>query len=131
MTDKKALKILFDTYWGCGGWKRETLVSDEDFDYAREAGLMFPAAELGHDEVVRRVGAAWQALSRERVGGAFLASLSSRQLAYRSALGSYAIARNFPRHVFEGQGRYCSICGIIDNLARPYDLSEFNFERYK
>ncbi len=131
MTDKKAHKILFDTYWDGGGWRREPTVSGEDFAYACEAGLMFPAAELSHAEVVGRVGAAWRALSREWVSNAFLVSLGSRQLEYRSALGSYAIGRNFVEHDFEGQGRYCSICGMIENPARPYDLSEFNFERYK
>jgi len=51
ITDSKALKILFDTYWSNTGWKQEIKVSPENFDYARNAGIIFQSINLSHDEV--------------------------------------------------------------------------------
>jgi len=40
MPDPKALRILFSQYWSGSGWTRGP-ISDEDFEYARRAGVMF------------------------------------------------------------------------------------------
>ena len=39
--DKKALRILTDTYWSPKGWKRDKTIDSADFEYARQAGYMF------------------------------------------------------------------------------------------
>jgi hypothetical protein len=131
MTDKKALTILFDTYWSSTGWKREISVSPENFAYAKNAGIMFQPVSLSHDDVVSWLNSSLKSTKLERITSAFLVSLRTRQLEFRSALGSFAIARNFPGHLYQGEGYYCSICGAFRNPRDLYDLSIFNFERYK
>lgn len=131
MTDKKALQILFDTYWSSAGWKREISVSPENFAYAKNAGFMFQPVSLSHDDVVSWLNSSLKDTKLERITSAFLVSLRTRQLEFRSALGSFAIARNFPEHRYQGESYCCSICGAFRIPSEPYDLSLFNFERYK
>jgi hypothetical protein len=131
MTDKKALKILFDTYWSESGWKEETVISPENFSYAQNAGVMFQSVSLSHDDLMSWLHSSLISVSLENITNAFLASLRTRQLEYRSALGSFAFAKNFPNHVYQSRSYCCSICGTIQNPTQSYDLSVFNFERYK
>ena len=131
MTDRKALKILFDTYWTSTGWKRENTVSPENFAYAQNAGFMFQPVNLSHDDIVSWLNSSLKAISLENITNAFLVSLRTRQLEFRSALGSFAIAKNFPDHVYQGESYCCSVCGGLQNPTQAYDLSAFNFERYK
>lgn len=91
---------------------------------------MFEPISLAHDDVVAWVKSSYAKVSARAVVDAFLASLSTRRLDLRSALGSYAIARTFPPHSFVGD-RYCSICGIFSPWVQAEDLSVLNFERYK
>lgn len=131
MIDKKALKILFDTYWSSTGWKREKIISPENFAFAQNAGVMFQSTNLSHDDIVDWLNSSLKAVTLENITNAFLVSLRTRQLEFRSALGSFAIAKNFPDHVYQ-DGRYCcSVCGTLKAPTQPYDLSVFNFERYK
>jgi hypothetical protein len=129
--DTKALGILFETYWSNVGWKREIKVSPENFDYALNAGYMFQPIMLSHDDVVNWLKSSFKAVSLEDIITAFLVSLRTRQLELRSALGSFAIAKNFPDHVYQGESYCCTICGAFKNPHQPYDLSRLNFERYK
>jgi hypothetical protein len=52
MVDKKALKILFDTYWSSKGWKKDPSISPDDFAYARLKGYIFPSKIMSHDDIV-------------------------------------------------------------------------------
>jgi len=131
MTNRKALKILLDLYWSTRGWKYKHIISAEDFFYARTAGLMFDPALLTHQSVIARVRAAAKALDPVQVGSAFLASLSSRRLELRSALGSYAVARHFPEHEYHELAYNCFICGWHRSLFPLVDQNVLNFERYK
>ena len=131
MADKKAIKILFDTYWSSTGWKREYTISPEDFAYAQNAGVMFQPVTISHDDIVSWLDSSLKAVNLDNIINAFLVSLSTRQLELRSALGSFAIARNFPDHVYQGDSYCCSVCGTLKNSTLTYDLSVFNFERYK
>lgn len=131
MTDKKALRVLFDAYWSSTGWKRENTVSSEDYAYAKNAGIMFQPVNLSHDDVVSWLNSSLKATKLESITNAFLVSLRTRQLEFRSALGSFAIARHFPDHLYQGESYCCSICGAFRNPRELYDLSRFNFERYK
>ncbi len=103
--DKKAVKILFATYWSSAGWKKERTISAEDFAYAKANGVMFDARRIRHDEVVQAARAMAEEIGHEAVAQVFLASLSSRELAFRSALGSFAATRWLPRHSY-GEGRF-------------------------
>lgn len=132
MTGKKALRILFKSHWSTAGWKLapDRTVSPEAYAYAVNAGVMFEPVYLSHDELVDWVHQSRDRLSLEEVVDAFLASLSTRRLELRSALGSYAIALNFPKHAYAG--RYCyHVCGEYARHGRLLDLSELSFERHK
>ena len=91
--DRRALTVLFDTYWERGRWRDEELRSTppEDFEYAKRAGMMFAPIQLSHSDIVRRAVAAVRATERRAIADAFVMSLSSRRLELRSALGSYAV----------------------------------------
>lgn len=129
--DKRALKILFDTYWSASGWNRgERRPSAEDFEYAKAQRAMFDPVTPTHDEVVSRLLAVAERLSLRRVADGFLASLSTRRLEWRSALGSYSVARWLPEHEATPGERQCRICGLYAG-EHEHDLSILNFERFK
>lgn len=131
--DKKALQILFHTYWSPAGWREPRLATDpEDFRYAKQAGVMFDPIGLAHDRVVDWLLRGRAKVQAGEVTDAFLASLTTRRLDLRSALGSYAVARHFPPHKHEGGRGACRICGGYDlPEGEAEDLNVFNFERFK
>jgi hypothetical protein len=125
------LKILFGTYWSPGGWRDPPATAAADFRYAKRAGVMFDAVRLSHADVVRRARAAVAAVSRRQVADAFVASLASRRLELRSALGSFAVLQHFPRHPAPKAGGECPDCGVYSRSVYPEDLNVLNFERFK
>jgi len=130
--NKRALKILFDTHWTARGWKREDVyrVSPEDFAYAKAHGVMFEPIKIEHADILARISTAVSKLDCRRVADAFLASLSTRRLDFRSVLGSYAVFRHLPDHNPSGAGRRCGFCGL-DWSGDLEDLNVLNFERLK
>jgi hypothetical protein len=69
---------------------------------AVEAGVMFASPRAAdHDGWVRAARQAVRQVTAAEAGEAFLASLTSRRLDLRSALGSFAVARFPPEHDFE------------------------------
>ena len=140
--DKKALRILFDTHWSPGGWKSgfNFVVSDDDFQYAKQAGLMFDAVSLTHRRLVSEILQFRNTVHRGAVSKAFLASLSTRRLDLRSALASYAVALNFPKHAMDKSGSFgmylggsiCAMCGayVLGGKVNV-ELNALNFERFK
>ena len=131
--DKRALKILFDHYWSPRGWIREEnrTCSGEDFAYAKAKGLMFDSIEIGHEAVLNRLLSAVGSTRQRTVADAFVASLSTRRLDLRSALGSYAVFRHLQdHHAIADDGHSCNICGHSDR-SDVEDLNVMNFERFK
>jgi hypothetical protein len=130
--DKRALKILFDTFWSKNGWKPEHLrrASPEAFEYAKSKGLMFEPITVNHKCIVDELSTSIAKLSRRCVADAFLASLSTHRLDWRSALGSFAVFQHMLRHeALPLKGR-CRVCGLY--LSHPtQDLNVLNFERWK
>jgi hypothetical protein len=142
--DKKALQILFKTYWSPrGGWTAGVAPDAADYDYAKQKNYMFDPVKLTHDQIVQRLLRIRVRVSLQEVSEAFVASLSTRRLELRSALGSFAYAANFPDHqIASSPSRiaptgniYCKICGAYDEGSHgsldPEDLSLLNFERFK
>jgi hypothetical protein len=131
--DRKALKILSDTYWSSKGWKPESeqVTPDEDFLHARRAGVMFDPVRLSHDEIIRRALRAVDEIDPADVADAFLSSLSTRRLELRSALGSYAVLRHLPAHEHHDRRKECPVCGECDRPREDVDLNVLNFERFK
>ena len=133
---KRALKILFDTYWCPNGWRSAGTLDwtpttpAADFDYAIEAGAMFPPCVLRHDDVMRRLGTLRAEIRPRDVGDAFVASLSSKLPSLRSALGSFAVMQHLPFHSYKLPVGWCGICGAADDKTAQ-DLSLLSFERHK
>lgn len=134
---KNGLNILVDSYWANGGWKDGT-ISKEDFQQAKKEGFMFDYPEFKtHDEVLKKLELVLSRINPDDVANAFLYSLSTRKLEYRSALGSYYYAKAIPKHKLEENVNHCYLCGWYAWKKSPseYDLKTginvFNFERYK
>lgn len=140
--DKKAKKILLNTFWSSSGWKgKPDAFAGEDFNYAQSKGLMFDPITIKHDELVERLHELHQAITKERVAAAFLHSLSTKKVYLRSALSSWALTSGLPPHTY-GQRSVvlpnysscgdCNFHGIMSD--RDYvnkDLNVLNFERVK
>jgi len=132
MMDRKALNILFNTFWSSAGWKSEKTVAPSDFEYAKSKNVMFDPIFIGHDQTVQWITDVFNQSSKRHIVKCFLSSLSTRQVWLRSGLSSYAFARNFPRHGFSSSGNiFCNICGSYSNEKRNIDLNIMNFERIK
>lgn len=149
--DKRAKDILFQTYWSSRGWKQEYTVDPDDFIYAKEKGLMFDPITIGHDDCVKKILEIADTIKPEQIAKAFLSSLSTRRLDWRSGIGSYHIAKLLPPHHYEPMeaGHFyqdnevaavqhtCRICngvkyGVIgEESYTDYDLNVLNFERIK
>ncbi|NLS96822.1 MAG: hypothetical protein GXX96_32200 [Planctomycetaceae bacterium] len=131
--DRRALKVLFDTYWTSAGWRDERSRSTppDDFEYAKQAGVMFDPIRVSHDDIVKRAIAAVRAVKRQAVADAFIVSLSSRRLDLRSALGSFAVFQHFARHPAPAGGEPCPECGEYNGKPKEEDLNVLNFERLK
>ncbi|MBS5111557.1 MAG: hypothetical protein KHZ15_02585 [Coprobacillus cateniformis] len=149
--DKKAKDILLKTYWSSSGWKNQPYTDPLDFEYAKAKGLMFDPITITHDECIKRIVEIVDTITLEQVVKAFLCSLSTRRLDYRSAIASYTIAKLFSLHPYtpvisghfyqDGEivkkSHTCQICrdlkyGIIGNeYYQDVDLNILNFERIK
>ena len=132
----KGLKILLNTYWSSQGWK-DGSISDEDFDIAKNEGYMFNYPDYApHDEVLKHAKEIAEKIDKKDVANAFLFSLSTRKLEYRSALGSYCYIKSIPEHNHNGNS-HCDICNWYGFCEDPDEyeinrgLNVLNFERYK
>lgn len=152
--DKKARTILFNTYWRSGGWvdRNARHTEPDDYAYAKAQGLMFDPVNMSHDDCVAALLAARDALPAGLAARAFVSSLSTRRLDWRSGLSSYALAQALAPHSYapvesgrsygpDGQVTHisttCLICrdardGIIGRESyQAIDLNVLNFERLK
>ena len=132
----KGLKLLLTTYWNSSGWRYKTPAA-EDYEQAKAEGYMFgPAPIRSHDETLRDLRNVLKKLSAEDIANAFLYSLSTRRLEYRSALGSYYYAIAIPDHSHD-TSHTCYFCNwrpIMewDSLEKGLPgYNTYNFERYK
>lgn len=132
IVDKRALKILFDTFWSSAGWKPEGSrgISLEEFAYAKSKGMMFDPVLVEHDAAQSQLLSLVAKIDRRRVANAFLSSLSTRRLDWRSALGSYAVFQHMPPHAEVRVDDRCAVCGMYSG-PHEEDLSVLNFERHK
>lgn len=130
MIDKKALKILFKRYWSSEGWTT-TYLNKEELNYAKAAGVMFEQQKISHQDMIEKIQTLIPTLSLEDVASQFIASLSSRRLDLRSALGSFIVGRDLLNHDFLGEETNCAYCGGSNKIERLEDLNVLNFERFK
>ncbi|MEI7024857.1 hypothetical protein [Paenibacillus sp. y28] len=147
--DRKARKILLDTFWSSAGWKSGVQFSGEAFEYAKSQGVMFDPLTISHDDAVRQLVELHRTIPRRRVARAFLHSLSTRKVYLRSALSSWVLTQHLAAHAFESnvgrpgngpglpQAMYgdcyvCDRCRVASRQAyNGEDLNVLQFERVK
>lgn len=130
----KATKILTSYFWDSNGWRSdaEMTLAEEDESFAKLHGVMFDSPTWTHDEVIEFALGHLQYIDTKSVSDAFVASLETRELFYRSALGSFSILRHLKQHKHSGEGIHCMHCGEYANPDRkPINLNVQNFERIK
>jgi hypothetical protein len=129
-----ALRPLLETFWSSQGWREPPAWPPGDvIARAVEAGVMFPKPRVAdHDGWVQAAREAAAGVTAADVAAAFVASLTSRRLDLRSALGSFAVARVLPDHSFAPRTGWpgCGVCGQPVH-RREEDLNVLNFERFK
>ncbi len=152
MIDIKARKILFNTYWD-KGWlsSKDKSLSKEDFEYAKSKGLMFDPLSIDHDTCVKEIIKVSKKIEDKKVFDAFLSSLSTRRLDWRSSIASYFFGVQIKSHKYtpvisgtsyeDGEPVHHSFCcEICRNMSwgiyssekySNQDLSVLNFERLK
>ncbi len=152
--DKRAKEILFKTYWSASGWTdpQQQHTDPDDFAYAKAKGLMFEPVSFSHDECLAEILRLYERMPLSLPVRAFVSSLSSRRLDWRSGLASYHQAQWLAPHPYtpvesgrsfgpSGEVTHvshtCGVCrdaraGIIgsEHYDRE-DLNVLNFERLK
>lgn len=144
MMEAKAKKILTSTFWSASGWKQGGLAncSAEDFEYAKNKGLMFDPLTITHDECISRLRQIHEhEINQEKVVKAFLHSLTTRKIYLRSALSSWALTHELCVHAYhakqaeEPMYSSCAYCNnnrlMSDEQYIHYDLNVLQFERVK
>ncbi len=142
IVDKKAKKVLLNTFWSPNGWKdRPDAFAGEDFNYAKSKGLMFDPIIIKHDEMVEWLHELHLAITKEQVASAFLHSLSTKNVYLRSALSSWALTSRLSLHSYGERSvilpnySSCGDCNFHGLMSdREYvneDLNVLNFERIK
>ena len=129
-----AVKLLLSGYWDKSGWK-EPSFSDDEMRLLNEAGLLRPTETFHHDQALAWAFKAKENITPTAVADAFLYSLSSRDLRYRSALGSFAHVSHMPEHEHQRADGFhsdiCSVCGFAEWQGKDVDFGVLNFERHK
>jgi hypothetical protein len=111
-------------------------ISREDFIYAKENGIMFDQEKIPHNDICQRIKSAMTKIEKKEVVDAFLYSLSTRDLKYRSFLASYCIGKSLAEHEFETSPkpneRICAVCGLeYHEFENPIDFNIINYFKYK
>lgn len=143
--DKKAIQILLKTIKtsqneSLGDWfywdSYMKYITKEDFEYAKKNSVMYDQEDISHDEIGRRIKTAVAKIKKEEVVDAFLYSLSTRQLEYRSFLSSYCIGKSLVEHSFipspEPNEGICTICELHTyEFEDPIEFNTINYFKYK
>jgi len=138
------LKILFALYNNIGRGAKS--VSEDEISFAKEKGYLFDYPEYeSHSDTINRMRCILAQIDPKDIANAFLFSLSTRRLEYRSALGSYYYAAAIRDHEFMNSynetlaaaANHCYLCGWTAWKTEPskldlrfgYDF--YSYERYK
>lgn len=125
--DKKALTLLKKYYLP---YKPEGKPSDTDRANAIKSGVLVPDSDMTHDEIVAEIKALSGRISLEDAAKAFLYSLSSGDMRYRSAVSSILWAKALPVHKFISNGVQktswsspaCAVCGCRHGLSKKENI---------
>ena len=130
--DKKAIALLKKYYLS---YQITEKPADKDFEAAVKSGVFVPKSSITHDEMIREIKDLSERISVEKAAKAFLYSLSSGDLRYRSAIAGLIWARSLPEHSSKNTERIngkCLICGCTHGLgdAETIDWNEYGVFRY-
>ena len=140
----EGLKSLFALYKGTQ-WS-EINVSEEELSVAKRQGYLFDYPKFeSHSESLNRRHDLLSKFDPKDIANAFLFSLSTRKLEYRSALGSYYYLNAVPEHDFmkshneklAAAGGHCYLCGwtawetIPSRQSIKSSYNFYNWLRYK
>lgn len=124
----KGKKILFKTFWNSSGY-HYTEPTPEEFAIAVAEGYMFEETHnLSHKETLSQLRQVVAQIDPKDVANAFLYSLSTRDLPYRSALGSYYYAKAIPDHEEFHPGQ-CGYCGWYEEY-HDFRVQETKYGRF-
>lgn len=138
------LKTLFALYKSTN-WD-EVNISEDEIAVAKEQGYLFDYPEYEtHSDMLQRLRSILAQIDSKDIANAFLFSLSTRRLEYRSALGSYYYAMAIPDHEFmkshneilAAASIHCYFCGwsawkdVPNKFDEKYGYNFKNYERYK
>ncbi|MBQ3920476.1 MAG: immunity 26/phosphotriesterase HocA family protein [Oscillospiraceae bacterium] len=115
-------------------------LSASDMANAVKKGLLLPPAAMTHDEIIAEIKTLSARISVEAAAKAFLYSLSSGDMRYRSAISSLLWAKALPEHELRSDGvertewrtPSCMICGCVHGFtgAEEIDPNEYDVFRY-
>lgn len=142
----KGKRILLKTFWNGAGYTYND-PTPEEFAIAVEEGYMFAETQnLSHEETLSQLRKVVAQIDPADVANAFLYSLSTRALEYRSAMGTYYYAKAVPEHE-QPALQHCNCCNWTDEhcdfrvqKTKYGEISwwpkhtvenKSNFERYK
>jgi hypothetical protein len=104
--------------------------SPEDMAYLKQHGLAFDPITISHDEAVQKCFEYYALCKKRHVTDAFLASLGSARLEYRSGLSAYSIMQTMPNHAYQQTpASNCKIC-CAQEFKKRLDLTGLNQERF-
>lgn len=142
--NKEALKIL-KNYNSLAEWyvlriyplnekktkyAEENCISAEDRRFLLEKGLGFDFVSMTHDRALDRCFSFYKNIDKNNIVAAFLSSLSSARLDYRSGLSAFAIMQTMPVHSFSpNQASFCKICSATQE-EQHFDLTALNRIRF-
>lgn len=108
----KGKRILFKTFWNDKGYADPT---PEEFSIAVKEGYMFEQTRnYSHEETLSGLREVVAQIDPADVANAFLYSLSTRALEYRSPMGTYYYAKAVPDHAQKSE-RCCYWCNWMEN----------------
>lgn len=142
----KGKKILFKTFWNSTGYTY-TDPTPEEFAIAVKEGYMFEDTQnRSHEETLIQLRQVVAQIDPTDIANAFLYSLSTRALEYRSPMGTYYYAKAVPAHASHSP-THCGWCNWTEGHCdfrvqktkywegpwQPKHTLEnaSNFERYK
>ena len=137
MTDKKALALLKKYYLP---HKAEGEPSETELKNAMQCGVLVPDSAMTHDEIVEEIRTLSTRISLASAAKAFLYSLSSGDMRYRTALSSLVWARVLPVHECVSNGMektewrtpFCTVCGCTHGFTakEKIDWNRYGVFRY-
>lgn len=137
MMDKKAIALLKKYYLP---YRPDGQPSEAEKESAIKSGILVPDSSMTHDEIVAEIKKLAERISLECAAKAFLYSLSSSDMRYRSAVSSLLWAKGLPEHKLISNGvekndwrtPVCVICGCSHGFdgAEIVDWNKYGVFHY-